>query len=223
MNRIRIEIVTAAGVTNSATAICLSQSAPSGVSLLINGTTVTAGSLEARLGASSLISIVSASDLSGVNFTIWGRQAGPNCTDGSIITETIAGPNAGTVKSTKYYTSIIAIYVDKAFTGGDTVTVGALTGDAGYTNAIPINWRAPVFNANYTVELSGTASVQIDGTVENLNATPSESPTWVKLFGPITENANESSTIPVEAVRAFCSAYTSGSVIFTIIQAGYGR
>lgn len=222
MNRIVVEIVTAGGPTNDAVAICKAQNAASGGALLINGTSVTAGSLEARLGASTLISIVSTANLSGVNFTVWGRQAGPNCSDGSIITETIVGPNNATVKSTKYYSSIIAIYISAPISGVSTVTVGALTADAGTTNAIPINWRAPVFNANYTVELSGTATVEIDGTMEDLNATPGETPTWIKLFGPIAASTNESSALPVEAVRAVAT-WTSGSVKFIIIQAGYGR
>src|SRR5688572_26637138 len=72
------------------------------------------------------LSLTSAGDLSGLNFTISGMGS-----SGEIgIEEVIAGPNANTIYTTKNFTSIFTISVDDDMT--DAVDVG--TGLVGSTN-----------------------------------------------------------------------------------------
>lgn len=57
----------------------------------------------------STITLTSAGNISGVNFTLYGTDS-----TGAAITEVLAGPNNNTVYSTKSYASITAIYANGA-------------------------------------------------------------------------------------------------------------
>jgi hypothetical protein len=123
--------------------ICTASSPSGADTLVINGAlatvaydrngiftaaTPTAGTLDiaGNLGASGTtfaadtrIAIYAAADETGSKFTIWGHKD-----NGDVVTETIVGPNAGSVYSVNVYRSIAKITVDVT-TSGD-VEVGPL-------------------------------------------------------------------------------------------------
>jgi len=81
------------------------------------------------------VSLTSASNLSGVNFTISGTYLG------HPYSETIAGPNADTVETANVYDSVVSISAN-AGTGGFTVSAGS--GLSGYTAIFRANEHATV-------------------------------------------------------------------------------
>jgi hypothetical protein len=86
-------------------------------------------------GINRQITLTSASNLSGVNFTITGTYLGAS------YSETIAGPNADTVSTVGLYNTVTSISAS-AGTGGDTVSAG--TGANGHTGIYRTNEHSTV-------------------------------------------------------------------------------
>lgn len=104
----------------STTAVCLSQALGAAGSLVINGTLSFAG-VATFPNIERIVTLTSAGNDSGVNFTITGTL------QGSVVSETIAGPNANTVSTTQKFTTVTSVTVNGALVANASVGTG-LTG-----------------------------------------------------------------------------------------------
>jgi hypothetical protein len=96
------DIVPAAPV---ATAVCTNQGLTSGTALTLNGTLVSGGVAVFDVARNVTITGASATNLSGINFTIVGKDI-----YGKLLSQTIAGPNgAVAVSTTKAYKEVISV------------------------------------------------------------------------------------------------------------------
>ena len=109
------------------------------------------------------VSITSANNLAGVQFTIRGFIYN------IPVVENIAGPNANTIYSVNDYTSISAITVDNNAAG---VSVG--TGNSGFLNAVTLNTQISSFGVTTSVNVTNNIDYSVFRMLENANKiTPS--------------------------------------------------
>lgn len=123
-----------ASATFVANSICASQTPGGAVALTLNGTyastnpvagaggTAAAGAANVVFPTPVRIYITGGSDESAKTFVVVGTLQGVGTFGpGVVVTETITGPNASTVASTKLYSTIISITASGATTGAITV------------------------------------------------------------------------------------------------------
>ncbi len=124
-----------------------------GGNLLLNGDMVDNDG-KARTGSEAYItfSITSTENLSGVNFTITGKEVGGG------TGETLAGPNAGTVLSNSWYREITAVSVDGAIAAD--IQIGWLTtGNSMFATSLIVNHRQSPSNMSIAaLKVSGTGT-----------------------------------------------------------------
>lgn len=145
-------VKTLAAGTASTNSIALTQTPGAAGPLTLNGAAVTAG--VATLNPATQVTLTSAGNDSATNFTIQGLDA-----DGQAATEVLAGPNANTVSSINYWSSITSITAGASV--GSAITAG--NGGVAVTAWIPLDRSQAPFgvgigvdvvtgNPNYTVE-----------------------------------------------------------------------
>lgn len=153
-------------------AISLTQTLGAAGNLLINGH-LAFYPYVALDGIGRTVSLTSAGDNSGVNFTITGtRYSRP-------VVETIAGPNANTVETTAIFDTITSISVDGAVTA-----VSAGTGTTGETNWYNFNYHMGTPNMSIQTTVTGTIDYSFQVTLDDVqtNLTPN-------AFSPFMTNA----------------------------------
>ena len=98
------------------------------------------------------ITLTSGGNISAVTFTITGTDA-----DGNTQSEDIAGPNATTVATTKYYASVTQIAADAAV--GTNTSAGYNTSQAGivFSGRTKIRGMHGIFNGAATVAFNNTS------------------------------------------------------------------
>lgn len=98
------------------------------------------------------------------------------------------------------------------------IVVGAL----GSSAAIPVDYRAQVFNIGIGCVISGGASLtyKIQYTFDDIYD-PLVVPTWFDHSVIVGQTANKDGTItsPVSAIRLTTTVYASGTVTATLLQA----
>lgn len=119
--------------------------------LVLDGAFVVAG--VAQLDAQRQVEFESAGNLSAVNFTVFGTDD-----QGREISETLAGPNAGTVATALNFRTVTQISADAAF--ATDVEVG--TNSVGASQEIPLDQYISPFNVSLFLSITGT----VDGTVQ---------------------------------------------------------
>jgi hypothetical protein len=108
---------------------------------------------------------------------------------------------------------------------GETKSRTAKTAAA--TSAIyPLNWRQQDFQVSLALAITGTVNVTVQHTFDGLHGeyvTAYSGLTWFphSTLASKTASADGNYAFPVTAIRITVTAYTSGSVTFTVIQAGY--
>ena len=194
--------------------ICASQT-PSGASnLTINGVLASGG--VATLGAVSAVTITGGSDESGKTFTVYGTDH-----YGLAISESITGPNATTVVSTKSYKTITQIAVSAATTGAITVGVNG----TGISRAIPLDIHNQAgFFVNMGIDVTGTIDLTVQHTFDDpfTSTFNNYAATWLDhpdLIG-VTADQDGFYEQPVRAVRVVVNSSASGSATLTLVQAG---
>lgn len=143
-----LEYVFPAGVEND---VCLLQNIAGAGNLILNGNLADPITQQVNFilkGYCRSISISSANDLSGVNFTINGVQ------NGKLLSRVVAGPNNEIIYFGDTYDIITSISVDNAVNG---VLVG--TGYLGFFRIIPVNLERNVIN--YSLSLGSVVAVDI--------------------------------------------------------------
>jgi len=199
-------VVSITGVASSVNSIALSQTA---TSFTLNGSIVSNG--VAVLANAQFISLTSATDQSAKTITVVGID--PN---GATITETITGPNATTVASTKYYSKVLSVTASVAAT----LSVGVSSTGGAVSPIITANWREIPFNVGLGLTISGTATATVENTFDDINDT-SATLNWYATSGlsAVTASAESNYAFPCRGVRLRVSAYTSGTITLTYIQA----
>jgi len=199
-------------LATSATSLGATQAPTSGVAL----TLITQSNDVQRV-----LTLTSASNLSGINFVFTGTDA-----SGNVVTETLAGPNANTVTTTNQYlinTNKLTIVPNG--TSASTLTVGV--GAAGSTRWVGSNLHISPFNVTVAiVVLSGTVSVTVQDTPDEVNANAVEGTSAPNTFNhptlaTLTASAESNYAFPARYIRAV-NASGTGSFKMYIIQAGLG-
>lgn len=162
------------------------------------------------------LTLTSASDISGVNFTFTGVDA-----NGQAVTEVLAGPSSNTVTTTNEYlpdTSQLVIAADAAV--GSAVSVG--TGTVGKTRWILNNIHFGPFNIGLAVYISGTANVTVQDSPANNPVTDAIVPIFNHpVLAGITSSAESNYAFPGTWTRAVLNSSTSPAVVvFYNTQAG---
>lgn len=193
-------------------------------SLTLNGELVNTGGTVIFNGISRAVTLTSAGNVSGVNFTINGTLA-PN----GAVSETIAGPNANTVETTQVFDTITSITVNGAV--GTNTSAGS--GTLGFTHWFNHNYHATVVGFSVQVNVTGTINYDYQTTLDdvNIDATP-------VAFEPITGTAVGHLGFPADMVSAtadqlaFCQGVTrysriqinssgaDGQLVATFLQQG---
>jgi len=104
----------------STTAVAISQPLAGAGALIINGTLASAG-VATFPNIERIVTLTSAGNDSGVQFTITGTL------QGNVVSETRAGPNANTVSTTQKFTTVTSVTVNGALVANASVGTG-LTG-----------------------------------------------------------------------------------------------
>lgn len=164
-------------------------------------------------GIQRVVSLTSAGNISGVNFTITGLDS-----RGVAVTQTLAGPNANTVETTQEYSVILTVTVNAAV--GTGTSVG--TGSTGTTRWWKNNMNIAPANLALYVAVTGTINVTVQDTPDDANdvtITPTafNHPT----LAAITANGNSNYAYPPRYVRMKINSSSAASTaVFTINPAG---
>lgn len=186
--------------------ICASQTPTGAGNLTINGALASGGTVTLTLAQHVSVSCAGAD--SGRTFTITG-------TDwlGYALTESIAGSSASITVGTQNFKTITQVAVDAATAGAITVGVeGSFE-----TPWIPLNHYANPFQYTYSVDV-GTATYQVESTIDD--TTDPNSASIAIIESSRSTDVTGNSTVPCIAIRLNITAFTSGGVIFRVLQAG---
>ncbi len=207
------------------TYICAAQTHSGAGALILNGSGIDATSTyllnNPRMtltgsGFQRTVSLTSTGDLSGINFTIVGKDI-----RGNAVTETRVGPNNNTVYTTAYFYEVNSVTVSA--TVSTAVSVGI--GTTGNSQWYKVDYNISPTNIGLGVTVSGTdltwTVVQTTYNVETAD------PAANSIINNADTNLVNQTTsrqgnygLPFGATRCNVSASTSGSLVFNIYQAG---
>ena len=126
--------------------------------LALDGVLVDSGGV-AQLGTQRQVEFESAGDISATNCTITGTDD-----SGAIISETIAGPNAGTVATELNFSTVTQIAADASF--ATDVEVG--TNGVGASQTVPLDQYLTPFNVSLGIAITGTVDVTVEFTFDDV-------------------------------------------------------
>ncbi len=210
-----------APITPSANGICLSQTPAGAGNLLLNGAlaqsltlvdfnprSASTGALPTGL-ASYKIDFTSAGNDSGVNLTITGTDP-----DGKAQTELLAGPNANTVTSLKYFKTITQIAISGAAAAA--LTSGINAAGQFVSQSVCLDIYEPY--ASIAVDITGTITYHVEKAFERLTA--GEVVNWVPGgLATQTADANVGYNNPTGAVRLRAQSYSTGALaVLRVVQ-----
>lgn len=191
-------------------AICAAQTTAGAGNLLINGSLASGG--VATLSAQQNLGVTSAGNLTGVNFTFFGTDD-----QNRAITETLAGPNAGTVQTTLNYRTVTAITVSGAV--GTNVTVDTI--QIGASQEIPIDLYISPQQILATVVLTGSVQYTLQYTTDNVFGGGFGPYNWFTVTGFNNLNASSSGQVAQVGITALRLLQNStGKAVLEIVQAG---
>lgn len=165
----------------------------------------------ATLDGQRQVELESLNNNSAVNFTITGTDD-----SGNIVSETIAGPNAGVAATSVNFRTVTEIDADGAFTA-----VEAGTNGLGASQEIPMDRGPAPFNASLAIVITGTVDVTAEYSFDEVFDNPSGPWTWFPHtdLTNITADAEAALVAPVKAVRLLTNSGT-GTARFEVNQAG---
>lgn len=194
-------------------AVCLDQTLAGAGSLTENGTSVVNG--VAVFNAAYLVTVTSTGNDSTRTYTITGTSAA-----GVVMSETITGPNATTVSTTRYFKTVTDVSVAGGGTVG-TVRVGFGTAGVAPPIILDVHGRPDV---SLQVVVSGTVTWTLQQTLDNL--WDISNPTWfshpdANMVAQTVNRQGNYAYIP-SAVRLLITSGT-GSATLTVLQSGDNR
>ena len=206
-----VQTATISALSDDADGYAQSQSLAGAGSLTLNGALVSSG-----VGSSSAaqpVTITSAADDSGIDFTVTGTYGG------LTVSETIDGANAGAATTTQVFDTVTEISADGATTGN--VTAGPVASNGAASKILPSNWRSSDYKAALAIVLSSGATLtyKVQHTLDDVQSS-AVSRTWLDhdSLTAQTANADGNYAFPVKGYRLFITAYTSGSATLTGIE-----
>lgn len=204
--------VTLSPTALDADGIAQSQTPGGAGNLTLNGVLVSGG--VATFSTPQHVTISSTLDDSGRTFIVSGTDR-----EGVSITETIAGPNAGTVVGVKNFATVTQISVDAATTGAITAGVDG-TCDSRWlqidqwTNDPSLSFRISLGGGSMTYTVQSTLDSVFDSSFDESTAIAVNHGTVAAQTADITL---DSYAVPVAAIRLQITAHTSGSASFDIV------
>ena len=183
--------------------ICQSQTPGAAGNLTING------ALAAGIPTQQHVTIYGGSNESGKTFTIYGTDQGDQA-----ISETLTGPNAGTVTSVLNYKTVTRVAVSAATAGAVTVGVVATL----ETPWAPLDVHKSNFNVGYQVGIT-TATFELQGTLDGVQDSTVTPLTNTLVASGVVDIAGNL-TGPVSAIRLKITSWTTGTVTFKVLQVG---
>ncbi len=190
--------------------IALDQQLGGAGDLTINGGFATAG--VAQLDAQRQVELESAGALGGINFTITGTDD-----QGRAISETIAGPAAGTVATELNFRTVTQIFADAAF--ATDVEVG--TNGVGASQEIPLDQYISPFNVSLLLDIVGTVDVTVQFTGDDIFGDAPGPFSWTDHPNLTNITADDDATFisPVSACRLLTNSGV-GTAVLRVAQAG---
>ncbi len=184
--------------------ICASQTPVGAIALTLDG------ALGTTLDYARQLCIVSASDISNRTLLFTGTDE-----FGRAQTETVTGPNATTVETTKYFKTITSIVISGTAAGA--LTVGTV--DELATQPLPLEYRNRVA-AMVAVDVTGTINFSVQETFDAIFDT-SVVPTWWDVTALASKTADTRSQISVGArgIRIIVNSYTDTATFnYDVVQ-----
>jgi len=187
--------------------IALSQTPLGAGALTLNGTLISGGVLTLSIGQH--VSVTCAGSDAARTFTFTGTD-----NFGNALTEALAGSATSTTNGTKNFKTVTSVTVDAATAGA--VTIGVL--GVLETPWIPLDRDKNPFNYTYQVDV-GTATFTVEATADSVqDSSITPLPFTVQASG--SSDVAAASTIPANAVRVKVTAFTTGDIVFKVLQAG---
>jgi len=158
-----IYVTRSLSVLADADGIALDQNLAAAGNLVLTGAALVVAGV-AQLGAQRKVLLTSGAgdNLAAITFTIYGTDD-----QGHSISESLAGPNAGTVQSVLDYSTVTRIAASAAFGVGITVSAG--TNDVGASAPIPMDQYLPNFLAMIAALIrSGAVNYTVQYTFDNV-------------------------------------------------------
>lgn len=153
------------------------------------------------------IGIYSAANLSGVTFTVTGVDQ-----DGKVLVEAVTGPNATTVETSGYFSSVTQVAADGAV-GSD---VEAGTVDEVVTKTIPTDYNSDTGVA-IAVTATGTVNYTVQQTFDLLQTSVNavQSAQWHEIadLATNTSSATGVGTPGATGCRIAINSYSSGAEV----------
>jgi hypothetical protein len=194
--------------------ICLSQTPLAAGALTLNGALVSGG--VATISPPARITITTADDESGVNFTVTGTDY-----SGNAITEVIVGPDTTTGTSSLTYSTVTSIVADDAT--ADAITVGnAQAASSPWIALDPWAFPQVAIQCSVTGSVSYTVQQTLDNPNDPVNPVAEASVQWVNhpdsnLVAASTTQQGNYGYAPLFTRLNINSG--SGSVRMTVVQA----
>lgn len=196
-------------------AVSLTQASVAAGNLLINGTLANKSGFGAPkatfVGIYRKVTLTSAADYSGVNFTITGTY------QGQTISEVLAGPNTTTVSSVNLYDSVTSISAAGAFPPS---TISAGTGTTGATHWFNSNNQSTVANMAIQAEVTGTINYSFQTTLDDVQTATPVTFTPIVAMTAATASQLAGYSVPTLYSRIAINSSTNGAVLCTFLQQG---
>lgn len=191
--------------------IALDQQLGAAGNLTLDGTFVDADGV-AQLGDQRQVELESAGNISATNFTITGTDD-----SGAVISETLAGPNAGVSTTALNFSTVTQIAADASF--GTDVEVG--TNGLGASQAVPLDLYLTPFNVSLFIGITGTVDVTVQFTGDDVFGDAPGPHDWTDHPDLTGISANDDATFisPVSACRLLTNS-GDGTAVLRIAQAG---
>lgn len=165
-----------------------------------------------------VVTLTSANNLSAVNFTITGMSGGV------AVAQTIAGPNANTVSTTSFFSSVTSITTSAA-----AAAVSAGIGTTGFITLTTHNYNASVFNLGIsTIVTNGGGALTYSFYVSDAPLDTLSASSWVaNSFTPIagmtaattSQMANYTTPVKYSFINVTASS-AAASLVEYLIQQG---
>lgn len=162
-------------------------------------------------GLAHPVTIASSADLRTWTFTLTGTDA-----NGRTITEDVAGANAGTATSTKYFATITSVVASKTL-GANTMDVGWTA--VGVTPTIPLDQYA-MNSALLGVDIGGTVTFSGQETNGDVYAVAADSLLWsaVGSMSGVSADTMKPCTAGATGLRVSVASHTTGTLGVTVTQ-----
>lgn len=191
-------------------AVCAAQTTGGAANLLINGSLASGG--VATMAAQQLLGFTSAGNIAAVVFTITGTDD-----QGRVISETVTGVNANTVRTVLNYRTVTSIAASAAV--GTNVTVDTV--QAGASTEVPLDIYVTTFNVNLVAEVTGTINYTVQYTFDDIFGGAPGPFNWINHSQLTAQTGNANGTLvgPTRAVRVLTNS-GGGTVKLQVIQSG---